>query len=165
MGYSQYSHKSDPFDWLVDFLHLFIFTYLAAPGLTCDTWDLHSCLWHAGAFGYSMWTLDCSMQYPVPWPGIKPRPSALGVWSLNHWTTRKVPKRDPFWMSVRSCHVFFLRTLQWILISINTRHKFLTIQPYVIRSPISVKLYLPLFSSLFTPLPPTADLSAFSRTC
>ena len=90
---------------------LFIFTYLAAPGLTCDTWDLHSCLGHAGAFGCSMQTLDCSMQYPVPWPGIKPRPSALGVWSLNPWTTRKVPKRHPFWMSVRSWHVFFPQNL------------------------------------------------------
>ena len=27
----------------------------------------------------------------VPWPGIEPRPPALGAWSLNHWTTRKVP--------------------------------------------------------------------------
>ena len=27
----------------------------------------------------------------VPWPGIEPRPTALEVWSLNHWTTREVP--------------------------------------------------------------------------
>ena len=26
----------------------------------------------------------------VPWPGIEPRPPALEVWSLSHWTTRKV---------------------------------------------------------------------------
>ena len=26
----------------------------------------------------------------VPWPGIKPRPPALGIQSLSHWTTRKV---------------------------------------------------------------------------
>ena len=67
---------------------------MAAPGLTCDTWDLHSCLRHAGDFGHSMWTLDCSMQYLVPWPGIKPRPSAVAVWNLSHWTTREVPKEE-----------------------------------------------------------------------
>ena len=27
----------------------------------------------------------------VPQPGIKPMPPAVGVWSLNHWTTREVP--------------------------------------------------------------------------
>ena len=27
----------------------------------------------------------------VPWPGIKPGPPALGVRSLNHWTTGEVP--------------------------------------------------------------------------
>ena len=43
--------------------------YLTVPGLSCGMWDL------------------------VPWPGIEPRPPALGVWSLSHWTTREVP--DP----------------------------------------------------------------------
>ena len=28
----------------------------------------------------------------VSWPGIKPGPPALGVWSLSHWTTREVSK-------------------------------------------------------------------------
>ena len=27
----------------------------------------------------------------VLWPGIKPGPLALGVWSLSHWTTKEVP--------------------------------------------------------------------------
>ena len=27
----------------------------------------------------------------VPWPGIEPRPPALGVQSLSHWTIRQVP--------------------------------------------------------------------------
>ena len=33
----------------------------------------------------------------VPWPGVKPRPPALGTWSLSHWTTREAP-----WMQVLS---------------------------------------------------------------
>ena len=46
---------------------LFVFISLAASGLSCSMWDL------------------------VPWPGIKPGPSASGVQSFNHWTTRDVP--------------------------------------------------------------------------
>ena len=35
--------------------------------------------------------LSCGMWDLVPLPGIEPGPSALEVWSLNHWTTREVP--------------------------------------------------------------------------
>ena len=45
-----------------------IFIYLAAPGPSCGMWDL------------------------FPWPGMEPMPPELGVWSLNHWTMREVPK-------------------------------------------------------------------------
>ena len=51
----------------------FFFTYLAAPGLSCGTWELH-----------------CSTLDLVPWPGIEPRLPALGVWRLNHWATGRV---------------------------------------------------------------------------
>ena len=34
---------------------------------------------------WGMWNL-------VPWPGIKPRPLALGAWNLSHWITREVPR-------------------------------------------------------------------------
>ena len=47
---------------------LFLFIYLAALGLSCGMWGL------------------------VPWPGIEPRPPALGVQSLSHWITTKVPE-------------------------------------------------------------------------
>ena len=46
------------------------------PGLSCIMWD------HVGFFSSSMWDL-------VPLLGIEPRPPALGVWSLSHWTTGK----------------------------------------------------------------------------
>ena len=32
--------------------------------------------------------LNCGMWDLVPQPGIKPRPPALGAWSLSHWITR-----------------------------------------------------------------------------
>ena len=35
-------------------------------------------------------SLHCSMWDPVLWPGMEPRPPALGAQSLNHWTTREV---------------------------------------------------------------------------
>ena len=43
------------------------FIYLAALGLSCGMWEL------------------------VPRPGMVHGPSALGAWSLSHWTTREVP--------------------------------------------------------------------------
>ena len=48
------------------------FFYLTAPSLSCSTQDL------------------------LPWPGLKPWSPALGAWSLNHWTTRKVPHSPQF---------------------------------------------------------------------
>ena len=41
--------------------------YLAVPHVSWSMWDLFL------------------------WPGIKSEPPALGVWSLSHWATRKVP--------------------------------------------------------------------------
>ena len=58
---------------LVFFFNIY-FIYLAMLGLSC-----------------SMRILSCGMWDLVPSPGIKPRPSVLGAWSLNHWTTREVP--------------------------------------------------------------------------
>ena len=57
------------FDWAV----CLVLIYSAVPGPSCGTHN------HC-----------CSMQDPVPWPGIEPRPPALGAWSRNHWITREV---------------------------------------------------------------------------
>ena len=37
-----------------------------------------------------MQTLSCGIWDLVPWTGIKPGPSALGMWRLSHWITREV---------------------------------------------------------------------------
>ena len=62
------------------------FIYLAAPALSCR---------HVGL---------------GPWPGIEPRPSALGVWSLSHCTTRETPwcfgLRDPASLGFPSIQLF-----------------------------------------------------------
>ena len=68
-----------------------IFLYLAVPGLSCGTQDHQSSLRHVGSSG-CVWTLSCSMQDLVLWPGIKPGPPVLGVQSLSHWTTGERPK-------------------------------------------------------------------------
>ena len=47
-------------------LKTYLFIYLCALVLTCGMWHLISC------------------------PEMKPRPPALEVWSLSHWTTREV---------------------------------------------------------------------------
>ena len=41
-------------------------------------------------FSCSMQTLSCVTWDLVPWPGLKPRPPALGARSLSPWTTREV---------------------------------------------------------------------------
>ena len=48
------------------------FIYLAVMGLLC---------------GLGMRDLSCSIQDPVPWPGIEPSFPALGARSSSHWTT------------------------------------------------------------------------------
>ena len=61
-----------------------ILIYLAVLGLSCSMWDL------------------------VPWPGMEPKPPALGAQSLSYWTTREVPE---FWcleISLFGLQSFFL---------------------------------------------------------
>ena len=118
--------------WIILFLfflsYTLIFIYLAAPGLSCSTWDLccHVQVLHCsmrdllvmvhGIFSCGMWTLSCGMWDLVPWPGIKPEPPALGVWSLSHWTTREVPglfsMSNPMLLSCKlGCHFLVLEKL------------------------------------------------------
>ena len=60
-----------------------LFIYLMVPGLSCSMCDL------------------------VPWSGVEPRPPALGVQSLSHWTTRKVPLPFPLDSSgIYSCRMW-----------------------------------------------------------
>ena len=42
-------------------------------------------------FLYPFWPCCVACGPLVPQPGIEPRPPALGVWSLNPWTTREIP--------------------------------------------------------------------------
>ena len=68
------------------FIDLFI--YLTKPGLSYSMWNLQSSLWHARSLAVARELHNWDL---VPWPGIKPRLPALGMWSLNHWTTRVLP--------------------------------------------------------------------------
>ena len=63
-------------------------------------WLLQVLVYHVGSlifvaasriFSFGAWTLSCPMWDLVPWPGIEPRPLALGAWSPSHWTTREDP--------------------------------------------------------------------------
>ena len=75
--------------WRLFFFNIyFLFIYLAALGLSCSMWDL------------------------VPQPGVEPVPTALGVWSLSHWTPREVlflcflSKSSLYWPWIS--HFFFV---------------------------------------------------------
>ena len=74
----------------------YLFIYLAAPGLSCSTWDLRCHVWDllvaaCKTFSCGGPTLSCSMWDLDPRAGVEPVPPALGAWSLSHWTTREVP--------------------------------------------------------------------------
>ena len=98
---------------LILMAHLSFFFFLALLGLSCSTWELHC----------SMWDL-------VPWPGIKPRPPALGAQSLGHWTTREVSpwpvlfQLDPchwiIWKKILEIMAFHLLKLIYILRDVTT---------------------------------------------
>lgn len=55
---------------------------LAVLGLSCGLQDLWSLFWHV--------EFSAVVRNLFPWPRMEPRPSALGVQSPSHWTTRKV---------------------------------------------------------------------------
>ena len=78
-----YHNISQPPSFFWGGRYLFI-DWLAAPGVSWGTQPLRSQLQYVGSFSYSMWDL-------VPWAGIEPRPSTLGVRCLGHRTTREVP--------------------------------------------------------------------------
>ena len=63
-------------DCLFAFLFFNTYFYLAVPGLSCSSKDF----------------LVVACGTLVLWLGIKPRPLALGAWSLSHWTAREVPE-------------------------------------------------------------------------
>ena len=44
---------------------------------------------------HGMWDLSSPTGILVPRPGIEPIPPAMEVRSLNHWTSREVPRRRP----------------------------------------------------------------------
>ena len=71
------------FNFIPSFFWLKNFIYLAVLALSCGTHILWSSLLYR--------TLSFGICNLVPWPGIKPRPCALGVQGLSHWTTREVP--------------------------------------------------------------------------
>ena len=58
-------------------------------------------------FTFYFWLHPMVCEVLVPWPGIKPRPPALGVQSLSDWTTREVP-----WLSYL-IHISVQMSLPW----------------------------------------------------
>ena len=54
-------------------------------------------------FNVLFYLFICHVTYGilVPQPGIEPNPPALGAWSLDHWSTRGVPRE-----ALECCHVY-----------------------------------------------------------
>ena len=58
---------------------------------------------------FLFWPQHMACGILIPWPGIKPTSPTLGVWSLNHWTARKIPP-------ILSCYPFLHTIDAWLLI-------------------------------------------------
>ena len=67
-----------------------------------------------GIFNWSMRALSCSMWALDPWLGVEPRPPPLGVQSLSHWATKRVPGAG-IWMRVQlSLNSVFIPIRCWL---------------------------------------------------
>ena len=56
-------------------------------------WCVCVCIfWLIFIFFFFFWPCRVACGILVPWPGIKPVPPAVEVWSPNHWTAREVPR-------------------------------------------------------------------------
>ena len=94
---------SQPFLFLI-FIKKFLYIYLYIPGLCCSKWALFFNTYFYLFTCLAVLSVSCVLWYLIPWPGIKPRCSALGVWSLSHWTTREVPAGE---LVVVACGISF----------------------------------------------------------
>ena len=70
-----------------------------------------SASWEALIAACSIIFFSCDMWDLVPWPGIEPRPPALGAQILNHCPTRAVPQLGYFFLFFFGGGGYFLVTL------------------------------------------------------
>ena len=80
--------------------------------------NIYLFIWLHWIFVVACGIFRCGMWDLVPWPGTKPVPPALEVWSLNNWTAREVFNR--FFKKSYPFIVFFLYTT-WHAVSSPVR--------------------------------------------
>ena len=76
---NSYPHNFWPYSksiYKIKYIYIYVYVFI---------WLHQVFIAECGIFSCSMWDL-------VPWPGIKPRPPALGVQIFSHWTIREVPR-------------------------------------------------------------------------
>ena len=78
--------------------HWLIRTLLQPGRRTWSWWAAILC--EGISFFFFFWPRHAGCGILVPRPGVKLVPSALGAWSLNHWTAREVPLWGHFWWEV-----------------------------------------------------------------
>ena len=95
------SKKSQVFQWLVAFQRVVIHQHMYSIFVALN-------------FFFLIWPRHVAFGILVPRPGIEPGPSAVKVWSPNHWTAREVPVALKFyWRSIRI--KTFRRLLRWAM--------------------------------------------------
>ena len=76
--------QNPPRIWFCSFFFFFFWFFNIYLFIYLHIWLYQVLVVARGIFSGGMWNL-------VPWPGIEPRPPALGAWSLSLCTTREVP--------------------------------------------------------------------------
>ena len=74
--------------FIISFLYIFYLFQVSDGFRICPSIYLFIYLLTVLWLTCPMQTLSCSMWELIPWLGIRPRPPALGTWSVSHWTTK-----------------------------------------------------------------------------
>ena len=87
---------------LLDTLVVGFFWYGSCPGVFFFFF-FNIYIWLCWVLVLAFGIFSCCMRNVVPWPGIEPRPPALGAQSLTHLTIREVPFLEFWKMSLIIC--------------------------------------------------------------
>ena len=71
-------------------VYFYLFILFGCASLSCCMWNLWFSLWHMGSLVAVHKLLVVAHGALVPWPEIEPKPPALEVQSLSHWTIKEV---------------------------------------------------------------------------
>ena len=128
-------------------LHRILLCGVSACNLVseCCCWDSRTFL-ITFFFFFLFWLHPAAYGILVPQPGMEPNPPALGAWSLNHWTTRKIP----FYLALNHWNFLWIRKIKPKIKLVNSVRK-TRITAIATENVWSAKPKCPLLNKVFDP--------------